>query len=530
MVRGSPKNSGWFADGVTARAAPTGCWQPLGHAGTALFQPGALKVCTMQIPSFSLIDSTAGAAGIIVIPVLGSETPQLLAANDYGITAERLAALDFTGKAEATLRVLITDGETERPALLVGIGGERELEAIRRAAGVAARALAEAEQVIVDFAGSADEVEAFATGFALGAHKLDRFLSKADEHDREVAFVAGGEEFAEALLQASVLSESAALARDLANTPPSDLVPEDFAALAQDVLAEYEVKVEIWDEAALEEAGCGGILGVGRGSDNPPRLVQLRYNPENAAKHIALVGKGITFDTGGLSLKPAGSMLGMKFDMSGAASVLATLLAVAKLGLHVQVTGYCCLAENMPSGSAIKPDDVLTMRNGTTVEVTNTDAEGRLVLADGLCLASEQRPDLIIDIATLTGAQVVALGSRTTGLMGNTDDWRDAAVAAAKQTGEPLWPMPIPEELDDALKSNVADIVNSKPGYREAGMLFAGAFLERFVGEDADGKPLPWLHFDIAGPANSDSAYGYINKGATGNPVRTLVELIAAAQ
>lgn len=483
----------------------------------------------MQIPSYSLVNSISDTDGIIVIPVLGGDSPQLLATGDYGIDAARLTALDFTGKAESTLRVLVAADDAERAALLVGIGDKRELESIRRGAGAAARVLAKVDASVLDFAAEADELEAFATGFALGAHKLDRFVSDAEVADREMAVVAEGEAAQAELLRASVLAESVALARDLANTPPSDLVPEDFATLATEVFDEYEVEVEVWEEDRLIETGCGGILGVGQGSVNPPRLVQLRYQPEESSAHIALVGKGITFDTGGLSLKPAGSMLGMKFDMSGAASVVATLLAVAKLGLPVQVTGYCCLAENMPSGTAIKPDDVLQMHNGKTVEVTNTDAEGRLVLADGLSLASEQQPDLIVDIATLTGAQVIALGDRTTGLMGNTDRWSEAALTAAQRSGEPLWAMPIPEELGEKLESPVADMVNAKPGDRAAGMLFAAAFLERFVGENEAGEALPWLHFDIAGPADSKSAHGYTNKGATGVPVRTLVELIAQA-
>lgn len=280
-------------------------------------------------------------------------------------------------------------------------------------------------------------------------------------------------------------------------------MPEDFADAVVDVFDDDSVSVEVWDEQRLIDEGCGGVLGVGAGSVNAPRIVHLEYEPENAVAHVALVGKGITFDSGGLSIKPAASMVGMKFDMGGAASVVGTIRAAASLGLPVHVSGWCMLAENMPSGSAIKPDDVLTTHSGVTVEVTNTDAEGRLVLSDGLSLASEQQPDLIVDIATLTGAQVVALGDRTTGLLGNEEDWRDRALAASKTVGEPLWAMPIPEEFDEKLESNIADIVNSKPGDRSGGMLFAGAFLQRFIGIDDEGNDIPWLHFDIAGPAET---------------------------
>ena len=240
---------------------------------------------------------------------------------------------------------------------------------------------------------------------------------------------------------------------------------------------------------------------------------------------MALVGKGITFDSGGLSIKPAGSMVGMKFDMSGAASVLGTVLAASRLEIPVALTGWCMLAENMPSGSAIKPDDVLTTRSGQTVEVTNTDAEGRLVLCDGIALASEQRPDCIIDIATLTGAAVVALGDRTTGMVANDDEWAERMLSASRRSGEAFWQMPIPEEIDERLKSPVADMVNSKPGDRSAGMLFAAAFLERFVGEAESGDALPWVHLDIAGPAETKCAYGYVAEGGSGIPVRTLIAM-----
>ena len=489
----------------------------------------------MQIPTLSLVDTIDSTSGVVVIPVCKGDTPALLAAEDFGLDADRLAALGVTGKAGSTQRILLATGDTERPALLVGLGDERTLEALRRGAGAASRALKQEDEIVFLLEdASADELEALALGAALGSHTFDRYRTQDDDApatERTIAVVGAGEEAQAAVERATVLAESVALARDLGNTPANDLVPEDVAQLASDVFAELPVEVEVWDEDRLLEEGCGGLIGVGQGSVNPPRLVKLSYSPADAARHVALVGKGITFDTGGISLKPAASMLGMKYDMSGAGTVVATVLAAARLGLPVRITGYCCLAENMPSSTALKPDDVIIMRGGTSVEVTNTDAEGRLVLADGLALASESTPDLIIDIATLTGAAVVALGDRTTGVMGNTEAEMAAIVAAGEHTGEPMWPMPIPEELDERLESNVADLVNSKPGDRSGGMLFAAAFLERFVGDDADGEPLPWIHLDIAGPAdNGSGAYGYIAKGATGVPVRTLVEYLAAAE
>lgn len=488
----------------------------------------------MQIPSLSLVDTIDSSTGVLVVPVRGGETPALLSGDNLGLTPERLSALGVTGKAGSTQRILVAAGDAERPALLVGLGEERTLEALRRAAGAAARALkTEAGLVVLVDDASADELEALALGAALGAHAFDRYRSTPKDEEptpaeRTVALVGAGQEAQRAIERAQVLAEAVALARDLGNTPANDLVPEDVAQLAADVVAELPVEIDVWDEQRLLDEACGGLIGVGQGSANPPRLVHLEYAPEGAKRHIALVGKGITFDTGGISLKPAASMLGMKYDMSGAGSVIATVVAAARLGLPVRLSGYCCLAENMPSSTALKPDDVLVLRGGTSVEVTNTDAEGRLVLADGLVLASEAKPDLIIDIATLTGAQVVALGNRTTGVMGNDDAQTAAIVAAGERTGETMWAMPIPEELEERLESNVADLVNSKPGDRSAGMLFAAAFLERFVGEDADGAPIPWIHLDIAGPSeNGGGAYGYTPKGATGVPVRTLVELLS---
>ena len=258
-----------------------------------------------------------------------------------------------------------------------------------------------------------------------------------------------------------------------------------------------------------------------QGSEAPPRLVHLSYKGGRGAKQkVALVGKGITFDSGGLSLKPAAAMEEMKMDMGGAAAVIATMRAVAELGLSVDVEAWVPMAENMPSGAAIRPSDVLTMKNGLRVEVTNTDAEGRLILADAIARACEDRPDIVIDVATLTGAQLIALGARTTGVMSNDDDLRGSIVSAAGQAGEPSWAMPLPVELRKGLDSEIADLVNSGP--REGGMLTAGLFLKEFVPEG-----VRWAHLDIAGPAyNSADAYGYTPHGGTGAAVRTFVQVL----
>lgn len=304
--------------------------------------------------------------------------------------------------------------------------------------------------------------------------------------------------------------------RELINLPANELYPGNLALKAKELAAGLPIEVEIWDEQKLEQERCGGILSVGKGSVRPPRLVKLSYR--GGGKHLALVGKGITFDTGGLSLKPAESMVGMKYDMAGSATVLGVVLAVAQLGLKVDVTAFMCLAENMPSGVATRPGDVITIRNGTTVEVLNTDAEGRLVLADGLTLASELKPDHIVDVATLTGAATIALGNRYAGVMGHGEAV-NLCLTGAQQTGELLWPMPLPEELRTILDSDLADIANVKIGNRAGGMLVGGQFLAEFIPAGTS-----WAHLDIAGPANNDGTPYSVNpKGASGVMIRSLI-------
>jgi leucyl aminopeptidase len=325
-----------------------------------------------------------------------------------------------------------------------------------------------------------------------------------------------------ALARAQVIGAAVNLCRDLINTPSSAMTPSDLAAAATAAAEGLPLDVEVLDESALRAGGYGGLIGVGQGSANPPRLIRLAYRPEGARAHLALVGKGITFDTGGISIKPSLNLHLMKTDMSGAAAVIAATTAIARLGLPVSVTGYAAAAENMPGGAAQRPGDVITIYGGKTVEVLDTDAEGRLVLADGLVRAQEDKPDVIVDVATLTGAQVVALGSRTAGIMSNDDDLSEAIHDAATRVGEGTWPMPLPEELRPRLDSLVADIANiPTSGRREGGMLTAGVFLREFVKQGQR-----WAHVDIAGPAyNEHGPYGYVPKGATGTAVRTFIQL-----
>ena len=325
---------------------------------------------------------------------------------------------------------------------------------------------------------------------------------------------------AAAAARARTIAECVGLARDLVNIPPNLLFPGSFADRAATLGREAGLEVEVLDEAALADGGFGGILAVGGGSSRGPRLVRMTHRGGEGRPTVALVGKGVTFDTGGISIKPAAGMEQMTMDMGGAAAVVATVILAARLGVDLNVVATVPMAENMPSATAYRPGDVLTMYGGTTVEVQNTDAEGRLILADAIVRACEDSPSHLIDTATLTGAQMVALGKKTPGVMG-TDQFRDRVSELSRQVGEGGWPMPLPEELRDGLDSEVADLTNVTP-HRWGGMLSAGLFLREFVAEGVQ-----WAHVDIAGPAYNDGgAEGYIPKGATGVPVRTLLAVL----
>ena len=313
-----------------------------------------------------------------------------------------------------------------------------------------------------------------------------------------------------------------ATARDLVNTPPSHLFPSEFAKRAKALGEAVGLEIEVLDDKALAKEGYGGVVGVGKGSSRPPRLVRLTHNgaKNKKAKKVALIGKGITFDTGGISIKPAANMHHMTSDMGGAAAVIATVVLAAKQQLPIDVVATVPMAENMPSSTAQRPGDVLTQYGGITVEVLNTDAEGRLILADAIARACEDKPDYLIETSTLTGAQTVALGARTPGVMGS-DEFRDRVAAISQAVGENAWPMPLPEELKDDLKSTVADLANVS-GSRYAGMLVAGTYLREFV---ADG--VQWAHIDIAAPAyNTGGPWGYTGKGGTGVPTRTMFAVL----
>jgi leucyl aminopeptidase len=474
--------------------------------------------------------------------LLGDDLPDTVRSALSGAT---LKSLGVTGRPDSVVRLPMS-GLAAPVVALTGVGkpgasGGHDAETLRRAAGAAARELTGTS--VAAFAlplADGAALAAVAEGALLGAYAFGRYRVRSAEGrpaplERAVvvAPAALGDAAQDAVRRAGVLADAVSAVRDLVNTPPSDLYPASFATAAGEAVAGLPIQVTVLDEQALADGGYGGLIGVGQGSSRPPRLVRLDYAPEGATAHVALVGKGITFDSGGLSIKPAAGMEEMKSDMAGAAAVLGTVVAAARLGLPVRIGGWLALAENMPSATAQRPSDVLTTYGGRTVEVLNTDAEGRLVLADALVAACESEPDLVVDVATLTGAQMVALGRRVSAVMANDDALRERLVRLAGEAGEQLWPMPLPPELRAGLDSPVADLANM--GDRYGGMLVAGIFLAEFVGSrpGADGdtangdQKVPWAHVDIAGPSfNSQSAHGYTPVGGTGVMVRTLVRLL----
>lgn len=474
------------------------------------------------MPSVTLSTSkpTTASADVLILGIRNAE--------DRGDLSPTLDLLGFTGEMGQVAR-FPSGGLTKAPVVVaVALPEEPTAEDLRRAAAKGLRAATNATSLAVALhPAGVDEVAAIAEGLALGAYSYDTYKTKKKDDTSkpvlESAVIltpfARQSTATQAVERAATIAAAVNVTRDWVNIPPGDKRPADFAeAIAAH--AGSDVKVSIWDEKRLAKEKCGGILGVGQGSDAPPRLVTLSYTPEKPVAHLAFVGKGITFDSGGLSIKPGASMQTMKCDMAGAAAVAAATIAIARLGLPIKVTTYVCIAENMPSGGATRPGDVLHMRSGATVEVHNTDAEGRLVLADGLSLAVDSKPDHIVDVATLTGACMVALGQNTAGVMGNDEAFSDTIIAASKAAGESMWPLPITEEMKGIVNSSsIADLRQHNPK-SYGGALFAAAFLREFVGD------VSWAHLDIAGPAfNEGSAADYTPVGGTGTSVRTLVKL-----
>ena len=476
-------------------------------------------------------ETDADAILVALPPLEGDDSPDLGA---WPGLRDALVAVGFTGAPGALMRVYAPESVTV-PLAVVGTGTDPDAAALRDSVGAAIRLLTGFATVAVA-APFADQTlwTAVAEGAALGGYRFDGYKSESPKARATRVIVHGTADADDAALEAvKATADAAALVKDLVSIPAEWLGPADFAERAVASVDGLPVSVEVFDENALREGGYGGILGVGQGSDRPPRLIRLEYAPEGADRHIALVGKGITFDTGGLSLKPAASMVGMKYDMCGAATSLAVLRAVATIGAPVKVTAWLCVADNMPSGRATRPGDVLRMLDGTTVEVLNTDAEGRLVLADGLVAASREHPDVIVDVATLTGAITIALGNRYAGVMG-ADDAVAGYLAAAAAVGEHAWQLPLPAHMVEELDSPIADLQNAKIGDPAAGSLFAGLFLRHFVGrtgEEPDAPRIPWVHLDIAGVGmNKGGGYGFTDKGPTAATVRSLIRFVTTEE
>jgi leucyl aminopeptidase len=475
-------------------------------------------------------------SSVLIVPVVSSgddDGSATVVANPYldaeavGEIQVALAALSAKGGSEQVTRVVVP-ALPVGSVLAVGLGKDRgtwPAETIRRAAGVAARSLSGVENVITTL--SDLDLAATVEGLILGSYRFSEFRSDKtapkDAGLRKITALTPDTKTPtkEAAARAQAIATAVATARDFINTPPSHLFPAEFAKRAKALGDASGLDVHVLDEKALAKDGYGGIIGVGQGSSRPPRLVRLAHRGGGRkGKKVALVGKGITFDTGGISIKPAANMHHMTSDMGGAAAVIATVVLAARQKLPIDVVAYVPMAENMPSSTAQRPGDVLTQYGGITVEVLNTDAEGRLILADAIVRACEDDPDYLIETSTLTGAQTVALGARTPGVMGS-EEFRDRVATISQGVGENGWAMPLPEELKDDLKSTVADLANVS-GSRYAGMLVAGTYLREFV---ADG--VEWAHIDVAAPAyNSGGPWGYTPKGGTGVPTRTMFAVL----
>jgi leucyl aminopeptidase len=502
-----------------------------------------------QAPTVTVSSSLPKRASdaVLIVPVVGQDedATATVVANPF-LDAEAVGEIDVALRAlgakggNEQLTRLVAPSLPVASVLAVGLGKDKDrdewpADVIRRAAAVAARSLNGTETVITTL--SDLDLGAAIEGLILGAYRFTDFRSSktapTDAGLREITVLTADTKAKTkaAAERATAIATAVATARDLVNTPPSHLYPAEFAKRAKALGEAAGLEVEVLDDKALAKEGYGGVIGVGKGSSRPPRLVRLAHRGAKnkprtrgagtgKAKTVALIGKGITFDTGGISIKPAANMHHMTSDMGGAAAVIATVVLAARQQLPIDVIATVPMAENMPSSTAQRPGDVLTQYGGTTVEVLNTDAEGRLILADAIVRACEDGPDYLIETSTLTGAQTVALGARTPGVMGS-DEFRDRVAEISQGVGENGWPMPLPEELKDDLKSTVADLANVS-GSRYAGMLVAGTYLREFVADEVQ-----WAHIDVAGPAyNSGGPWGYTGKGGTGVPTRTMFAVL----
>jgi leucyl aminopeptidase len=489
------------------------------------------------------LEEVAADAAVVGIYTGDRRLPETAARLDRAAQGRLKAVLDaerFGAKPGQVTHAHLADG---RRVVVVGLGsrGDLTLEAIRRAAAGGLRrardlgAATVAVELLGDRLPAVQRAQALVEGALLGTYTFERY--KREKADRAVEALTLAEpdrrrarEAAEGARRGETFARSASAARDLVNLPANDLHPTDLAREAERLAREHRLAVTIYDRAECRKMGMGAFLGVAQGSEAPPKFIHLTYRPDGrprgrgagrGRRRVALVGKGITFDSGGLDLKTAEGMLRMKYDMSGAAAVLGVMGALPALRPPVEVHGLIAATENMPSGSAIRPGDVLRAMNGTTIEIGNTDAEGRLTLADAICYARERvKPDEIVDLATLTGACVVALGPLCGGLMANDQALAGRLLAAAERAGERLWQLPLIDEYREQFKSDVADLNNT--GGRNGGAITAGLFLKEFAGDT------PWAHLDIAGIAFTEKDLPLAPKGATGMGVRTLLAYLTA--
>ena len=476
--------------------------------------------------AFSVSKSVPAKVAAIVIPVAASGPIP----SGVGLNRSQLAALGFEGRASQTQTLPPAAGKTAVRVLL-GIGEVRDLDTsvLRNVAASAARACARYESIATSLPGvmrgsAKAPTQAVVEGIALALHRwvalkndksgLSKLTSVTLVSAEKTAEVQAG------MLMGIATSTAVCTARDFANTPPSHLTARQFAEHAVAIAEASGVEATVYNKDQLIAMGCGGLVGVNAGSTEPPRMVKLEYKPTAARGKVVLVGKGVMYDSGGISLKPSDGMHAMmKMDMSGAAAVLATMGALRALKVKTQVTAYLMCTDNMPSGSALKLGDVLTMRNGKTVEIHNTDAEGRLILADGLSLGAESKPDAMIDIATLTGACLGALGKKMAGVLSNNSGVVSQLMNSSARTDELLWELPLFHDYRRLLDSNVADMRNIGGPY--AGATTAALFLHEFVGTT------PWAHLDIAGPMDADGDEGWLNRGATAYGTRLLIDFCA---
>ena len=477
-------------------------------------------------------------ADLLVLPFLeGPEAGPGMKEVGKALGSDLVAVLRenrIKGKLGDTLMVPTMGRVPAGTALLVGLGPQAEADPdrIRRATGKIAARAARYRRVATTVpqatkGGWQEGVQAFVEGLLLGSYRFDRYKGNSSDEDGdrprlERAIVLGPGRWekryaVEALQRGEVFAEATAWARDMVNMPAQDATPEFLAGEARKMAKEVGLQFKVWTAAELKKGGFGGILGVGQGSENPPRLIELKYQG-GSGPPVALTGKGVTFDSGGLSIKDAKDMEWMKADMAGAASVMAAMRAIAKLKPKVNVIAAIPSAENMPGSTAIRPGDVLRHRGGKTSEVLNTDAEGRLILADALSYLAEQKPRVIIDTATLTGSCMIALGEDLYGVLGNDETVVKEILAAGEEAGEPGWELPLWHKYRRHIESNIADVKNI--GTRWGGAIHAALFLEKFVGD------VPWAHMDIAGTAWAESPGDYWPKGATGNPVRTFIRFV----